>query len=171
MQQMTSRRAFLSARIRQEAGPIARPPGAIDHSFPQLCTRCGDCAEVCPEDVIAIGADGFPRFQPTDDPCTFCGDCAQTCPTDALNIDRLSDWPWRAALKPESCLSMNGVSCRICQDNCEQNAIRFTLLTGGRAEPRLDAALCNGCGICPGLCPADAIALERQPEAQMEALQ
>ena len=171
MQQLTSRRAFLSAKIRPEDGNIARPPGSVELCIVETCSKCGDCADTCPEDAIVIGTDGYPRFQPTDNPCTFCGDCARICPTEAISIDRLPDWPWRAALTADTCLSMNGISCRICQDNCEQSAIRFKLMTGGRAEPVLDLDTCNGCGICPSLCPADAIALERQPQPQMEATQ
>ncbi len=171
MQQMTSRRAFLSAKIRPGDGSIARPPGSVERCFVDLCSKCGKCADTCPEDVIIIGTDGYPRFQPTDNPCTFCGECAQICPTEALQTDHLPDWQWRAALKADDCLSMIGVSCRICQDNCEQNAIRFKLTTGGRAEPALDFEACNGCGICPSLCPVDAITLERPPQPQMETTQ
>ncbi|MCG7519982.1 ferredoxin-type protein NapF [Ruegeria sp. Ofav3-42] len=168
---MTSRRAFLSANIRREDGKTARPPGSVMQGFTDLCTKCGACSDACPEDVVAVDPDGYPVFRPGDNACTFCGDCAQSCPTPALDIGRLADWPWRATMKTESCLSMNGISCRVCQDNCEQNAIRFKLKTGGRAEPTLDAESCNGCGICPTLCPADAIALERQSQPQTEAIQ
>lgn len=171
MSRLASRRSFLSARTFRENSSIVRPPGSVVPGFVDLCTRCGDCAEACPEDVIAIGHDGFPVFQPGDDPCTFCGECALSCPTDALQLERLADWPWRAAIKAASCLSMNGVSCRVCQDNCDQNAIRFRLQPGGRAEPSLDSEACIGCGACTALCPVDAVALERQPKPQTEAIQ
>ncbi|CUJ99078.1 ferredoxin-type protein [Ruegeria denitrificans] len=168
---MTSRRAFLSANIFREDSNVVRPPGSRVPGFLDHCTKCGDCIDICQEAVIAIDQNGFPVFQPGEDPCTFCGDCATACPTDALQIERLPDWPWRAAIETASCLSMNGVSCRVCQDNCEQNAIRFRLQLGGRAEPLLDAAACNGCGGCVTPCPVDAIALDRQPTFQTEARQ
>ncbi|WP_170785874.1 ferredoxin-type protein NapF [Ruegeria lacuscaerulensis] len=171
MGQVTTRRAFLSARFHDEDGVTARPPGSVGPDFLKHCTKCGDCASACPEDVIAIAADGFPVFQPSDNPCTFCGECANACPTPALDIDLVFDWPWRAALKLDSCLSMNGVSCRLCQDNCEESAIRFSLQTGGRAKPTLDVAACTGCGLCPTVCPADAISLGHTPQPKMEAVQ
>ena len=168
---MTSRRAFLSAKVLREDSTTVRPPGSLVPGFIDECTKCADCVDACPESVIVIGSDGFPEFQPGDDPCTFCGDCATACPTDALQIDRLPDWPWRAEIKDASCLSMNGVSCRVCQDNCEQNAIRFQLQPGGRAEPSLDVDTCNGCGGCVALCPVQAVALNRQPTPQSEVMQ
>ncbi|WP_170763915.1 ferredoxin-type protein NapF [Ruegeria lacuscaerulensis] len=171
MSQLTSRRAFLSARTLQEDRSIVRPPGSVVPGFADLCTKCGDCVEACPESVIVIGSDGFPVLHAVEGPCTFCGDCAQACPTDALQIERLADWPWRATLQTASCLSMNGVSCRVCQDNCEQNAISFRLQPGGNAEPSLDANACTGCGACVALCPVDAVAMRRQTTPQTETTQ
>ncbi len=171
MSHLTSRRAFLSVRTIREDRSIVRPPGSEVPGFVDLCTKCGDCVESCPENVIAIGADGFPVLQAIEGPCTFCGDCARSCPTDALQIERLSDWPWRAAITSTSCLSMNGVSCRVCQDNCEQNAINFRLQPGGRAEPSLDTDACTGCGACAALCPVDAVTLKRQTTPQTEVIQ
>ncbi len=168
---MTSRRAFLSAKAFREDRSIVRPPGSSASDFLEHCTKCGDCIDACQETVIVTGHDGFPVFQPSENPCSFCGDCAAACPTDALQIERLTDWPWRAAIKSASCLSMNGVSCRVCQDNCEQGAIRFRLQLGGRAEPLLDANACNGCGACVAPCPVDAIALDRQSTSHTEARQ
>ncbi|WP_081894675.1 ferredoxin-type protein NapF [Ruegeria halocynthiae] len=169
MSQLTSRRAFLSAKVRGEDLSIIRPPGSVVPGFVDLCTKCGDCAKACPEDVIVIGADGFPVLYSDNGPCTFCGECAQSCPTEALELERLSNWPWRASLSAASCLSMNGVSCRVCQDNCEHNAISFRLQQGGRAEPSLDTDTCTGCGACVALCPVDAVTLERQTKPLTEA--
>lgn len=168
---MNNRRAFLSARAFREDSSIVRPPGSVVPGFLDHCTKCGDCLEACPEAVIAIDQDGFPTFQPSDDPCTFCGQCALACPTEALQFERMADWPWRATIQETSCLSINGVSCRVCQDNCEQNAIRFKLQTGGRADPALDSDACIGCGACVALCPVDAVALERRPKPQTETVQ
>ncbi len=171
MNRVTSRRGFLSAKILREDDIFVRPPGSPVHGFSDACTKCGECVEACPENVITFDPAGFPVFNPSDNPCTFCGNCARACPTSALDVERLSEWPWRATFHSASCLSMNGVSCRICQDNCEQNAIRFTLQTGGRAAPSLDDTACNGCGACQALCPADAINLEDLTSPQMEAPQ
>ncbi|WP_180888085.1 ferredoxin-type protein NapF [Ruegeria sp. THAF57] len=171
MDRVTSRRGFLSAKILREDGNIVRPPGACVSGFADACTKCAECVSACPEGLISMEPGGYPVFKPNDNPCTFCGECARACPTDALDIEGLADWPWRAAVQASSCLSMNGVSCRICQDNCDQNALRFKLQTGGRAEPALDSYACNGCGSCVALCPVDAIMLERRTQVQMEPIQ
>ncbi|HIE54650.1 MAG TPA: hypothetical protein EYP90_05640, partial [Chromatiaceae bacterium] len=38
-------------------------------------------------------------------------------------------------------------------------AIAFELQTGGRAQPRVDEQLCNGCGECLAVCPENAVSL------------
>ncbi len=43
--------------------------------FRDLCSGCGACASVCPEDVIAV--DEFPRLTGE---CTNCGYCLYQCP-------------------------------------------------------------------------------------------
>jgi ferredoxin-type protein NapF len=161
MSQMTSRRAFLSARALREDPDAIRPPGAVATGFSDLCTRCEDCAAACPEDIITFDDAGFPVLDLSAGGCTLCGDCADNCPTPALLSERVAEWPWRARIDDTSCLSTNGVSCRLCQDNCEQDAIRFRLQLGGRAEPALETETCIGCGSCSAACPAGAIVMHR----------
>lgn len=55
------------------------------------------------------------------------------------------------------CLSVSGTMCRLCEDECDQQAISFQLMTGGRAVPMVDEILCNGCMDCKAVCPAQAI--------------
>jgi len=54
------------------------------------------------------------------------------------------------------CLESRGVVCRACRDACDAGAIAFTPRP---APPRIDAALCTGCGQCVPVCPAGAIAI------------
>ncbi|MFA3916165.1 ferredoxin-type protein NapF [Ruegeria hyattellae] len=171
MSQQTSRRAFLSARILRQDSDAIRPPGAAVLGFGELCTKCGDCVPACPEGIITVDADGFPVVELNTGSCTFCGACARSCAADALVVERLSDWPWRAAIEGAACLSIRGVSCRLCQDSCDHGAIRFRLQLGGRAEPKLDLDTCTGCGACAHVCPADAVTFERHANYQSEEIQ
>jgi len=153
MPDTAARRAFLLGRFREPL-PL-RPPGAVDaDAFRARCTSCGDCLRACPEAILLSDAEGRPMVSFAEAACTFCGACAEACRTGALEAGLA--FPWRARVGA-SCLSMNGVACRACEDACDQQAIRFQLSVGGRAFPLLDRAACNGCGACVGDCPVDAI--------------
>ncbi len=54
-------------------------PHVIDAS---LCTLCGLCAEVCPNDAISEGEDAY-----VIDPelCTDCDLCTEECPVEAIS--------------------------------------------------------------------------------------
>lgn len=45
---------------------------------PQVCTQCGECADVCPEEAIARSATG--AYVVDVDRCTNCGVCVGACP-------------------------------------------------------------------------------------------
>jgi len=52
-----------------------------------LCTRVGDCVEVCPVSCIVPGPKGnadWPYFYIDADTCIDCGACAAACPSDAI---------------------------------------------------------------------------------------
>ncbi len=160
----SARRAFLRGRF-QDTHAI-RPPGAAPwQSFLEACTRCTDCATACPEQIIAFDADGLPVVDPQAGACTFCGACTEACPTEALTAGR--PWPWTAKVA-DTCLSMNGVQCRACEDHCDDRAIRFRLALAGKATPEIDLEACTGCGACVDPCPVNAIALTRAPHTIQE---
>lgn len=150
-----SRRAILRGKV--NARPHPRPIGALaPMAFEDACSQCGDCARACPEEIILRDAEGFPVLDARTGACTFCGACTEACETGALIAGQ--PFPWRAAAEP-NCLSLNGVQCRACEDQCDASAIRFRLLPGGSAQPLFDDAACTGCGACVAPCPAGAIAL------------
>lgn len=162
MSTASNRRAFLTGAFRRTGTAPLRPLGAANEvAFQRDCTGCGDCLPACPPGIIVMDAGELPIIDPVRGGCTFCGDCIEACPTSALDVGR--GWDWRARVK-DDCLSMNAITCRSCQDVCEQNAIRFRPAIGGRAVPQVDLDLCNGCGNCVGFCPSSSIELSQSPE-------
>ena len=141
-----------------------RPPWALaENAFVESCTRCGNCIEVCPQHILEKGGGGFPRVNFSRGECLFCGDCVRSCTPGALagwrpSGDSTTPWLLRARIEA-ACLARRGVECRSCVDQCETGAIRFRPVAGGVAQPQLDPALCNGCGACYSVCPAQAITL------------
>jgi ferredoxin-type protein NapF len=139
-----------------------RPPWArSEAAFTDRCERCGDCIAACPEAILVQGSGGFPVVEFTLGACTFCGKCAASCTHDAYETPDHRDAPaWRLdVVIGEHCLSRKGVVCRSCGEACESVAIRFRLMTGGRAQPTLDPIRCNGCGTCFAVCPVRCISI------------
>jgi ferredoxin--NADP+ reductase len=53
----------------------------------KLCTRAGDCVEVCPVSCICPGPKDnaqWPYFYIDADTCIDCGACVSVCPSDAI---------------------------------------------------------------------------------------
>lgn len=157
------RRNFLRGRFSRIDTNVMRPPGSVA-GMEDLCTGCGDCARACPEAIIALDGDRRPVVDLMRGACTFCGECARACPSAALDPALSRDWPWRAQVS-QSCLSVQGVFCRACEDSCDPLAIRFRLAPGGVSTPMIDLGQCNGCGACATVCPSRAIGFKRwQPD-------
>ncbi|WP_245651137.1 4Fe-4S binding protein [Paramagnetospirillum marisnigri] len=64
-----------------------------------------------------------------------------------------------------ACISVQGVTCRLCGDPCEPDAIRFRPLLGGRALPEISNERCTGCGVCVSACPVGALSMAPRPSA------
>ena len=56
----------------------------------EVCTRCGRCAEDCPESAVAVTDDGPTFVQPRA--CTYCGLCENVCPVDAISLTYTIEW-------------------------------------------------------------------------------
>ena len=138
-----------------------------------ICTGCGDCAQVCPEDAVMLEADS--RFVIHMDLCTECGDCIASCEYNAIQVAQVE-----YELNSESC-----VGCGECITVCEQegNCIfweRDYYKVRGKCKPDrcqhqcaticpenaisvvndqavIDSEKCTRCGKCISVCPFGAV--------------
>ena len=137
------------------------PPWSVaDQEFRNLCKGCGECAAACAKDLIILEEDGLPVMDFTNGFCHFCGDCARSCSGGAL---RFSDEPPHRKLHVAintNCLTRKKVLCRLCQEQCEQEAIVFFREDQGEQPPHVLSELCIGCGACVAGCPVQAISLQ-----------
>ncbi|CAO3426361.1 ferredoxin-type protein NapF [Azospirillum doebereinerae] len=162
------RRGFLRGRRRDAPAPV-HPPWSRPAFFTDLCSRCGACAQACPEAILRPGDGGFPEVDFALGECSFCGACADAC---AEPIFDRTGAPWSlVAAIADTCLAARRVVCRSCQDACPESAIRFIPAPGGAASAAVDDAACTGCGACVGACPADAVTLHSQPPNRQPASQ
>lgn len=166
--QALSRQSFLRGSYHQEA--VIRPPWALkENSFTDACSRCFECAKVCPSHLIVKGAGGYPEMSFSRHGCDYCEACVRVCEDGALNInDNNQHQPWHQSAEiNETCFSKRGVVCRSCGDVCETRAILFTPALAGRSRISLDESACNGCGECVHVCPAHAIEIKKNPVGEI----
>jgi ferredoxin-type protein NapF len=160
MSSAVSRMQFLRGHFAGGKAP-PRPPWAVEELvFLDTCTRCNECLNRCPTGIIVAGSGGFPVVDFSRGECSFCDTCTAHCEPGALSrVARArGEQAWdRQAHFTEACLSRSGVVCRSCADRCATRAIRFRPQAGGAFLPRLEPALCNGCGACVAPCPAGAV--------------
>ena len=163
---------FLAGRTgaaRGEDAPL-RPPGAVSEDmFTGLCTRCGNCARVCPSGIILpdsgqAGVWGLlaPVISYEKKYCLAdCADCTNVCPSGALqrlDIERKRRYVIGEALVDGSlCLvTLAKKDCDACVAACPFGAVRIhwddELYA---AYPLIDANSCNGCGACEAVCPVE----------------
>jgi adenylylsulfate reductase subunit B len=58
-------------------------PPVID---PRLCTICGTCYDICPQDCFALQDDAPPTV-PYGHECWHCAACVIDCPDDAIHLE------------------------------------------------------------------------------------
>lgn len=159
MRERVSRKR-LFATVLQGGRRSVRPPWTPpDCEFTEICTACGDCIPACPQGILVKGRAGYPVVDFSRGACDFCGDCAEACPESLFYGRDGAPWNVKARVGAE-CLSVRGVTCRVCAEWCDARAIRFRLEVGGRARVEIGDAACTGCGECVAACPVNAIAME-----------
>ena len=172
------------ARAKTFNPELIRPPGALaEPDFLARCVQCGLCMKACPTGALQPAFDQaglaglwtpvlIPRLGYCEHGCALCG---QVCPTGAIAPLALTEKQalriGLATLDTTRCLPYAyGRECIVCEEHCPvpTKAIYFVetevQLRGGERrvlkQPRVDAALCTGCGICETKCPfADRAAI------------
>jgi MauM/NapG family ferredoxin protein len=154
----------VTARTARRVAPrrYFRPPGAAPEiEFLALCTRCGDCLDVCPVHAIVNApadaglAAGTPLIEPGVQACVVCEDmpCARACETGALVVPR-DGWArvrmGELTLDPARCITFLGVACGVCARACPVG--ERALAMDGAGHPVIRAEGCVGCGVCVTAC-------------------
>ena len=49
------------------------------------CDNCGDCADVCPMEVLILEDEKLTINEP--DECSYCESCADICPNECITIE------------------------------------------------------------------------------------
>jgi len=148
-----------------------RPPFALPElDFLLACSRCNQCIEACPHDVIfplatRLGAEvvGTPALDLLNKACHLCTDwpCVESCEPKALRLPEPDEGnhPWpklaMATINTEACLPYLGPECGACRDVCPvPDAMHWE-----QEKPLLNETLCTGCGLCRDACVTEPRAI------------
>jgi ferredoxin-type protein NapF len=144
---------------------LIRPPGALpEEEFVAVCTGCGECLKVCPNNALQstfleAGLAGLytPRLVSRIGYCEeFCNYCGRVCPTEAirpLSIEekRLTQMGI-AHINKTRCIAWDTDKiCLVCNEQCSYHAI----IGDDKKRPIVKEEKCTGCGICENKCPVD----------------
>ncbi|PVX39758.1 periplasmic nitrate reductase subunit NapG [Pasteurella langaaensis DSM 22999] len=165
-------------------GVALRPPGALaEKDFLAACTRCGQCVQACPYDMLHLASlissteAGTPYFVARDKPCEMCVDipCMKACPSGALsdNLTDINDARMGLAvlLDHETCLNWQGLRCDVCYRVCPviDKAITLEEVHNNRTQihakfiPTVHSDACTGCGKCEQACVLEEAAIKVLP--------
>lgn len=162
-------------RVEQKAVHWIRPPYAIaELEFLLACTRCDQCIEACPHNVIfplpaRRGGDvmNTPAMDLLNHGCHLCEEwpCVSVCEPGALKRPKedqgLIPFPKfaNAIIDTSCCLPYQGPDCGACEGACPvPDALQWHDF-----KPSINPEKCTGCALCREACIVEpkAIAIER----------
>jgi ferredoxin-type protein NapG len=155
----------LEARATERAKHWIRAPFALPElEFLLACTRCGDCIDACPHQVIfplaaRLGADvaGSPALDLQNRGCHLCAEwpCVSACGPGALKLPERSEEEIpppprlaRATIDTGTCLPYNGPECGVCISACPVEGAMVLQ----QEKPVINETFCTGCGLCREIC-------------------
>jgi len=144
---------------------LIRPPGALPEAeFVAVCTGCGECLKVCPNNglqstFLEAGLAGLytPRLIPRIGYCEeFCNFCGRVCPTEAIRPLSVEEKRLIqigvAHIDKTRCIAWDTDKiCLVCNEQCSYHAI----VGDEKKRPIVKEEKCTGCGICENKCPVD----------------
>jgi ferredoxin-type protein NapG len=162
----------VSKHVRDRTKHWIRPPYALDElEFLAACTRCGECIDACPYDVIFLLSSRLgamvintPALDLVNKGCHLCADwpCVTACKPGALktplkNSDETVPLPKlaEANIDPRACLPYLGPECGACASSCPVAGA----LAWHAGKPIIDSTQCTGCGLCREACIVDPRAI------------
>ena len=143
-----------------------RPPGAADEAlFLERCTKCGDCAKVCPYGSITFHPqNGTPVIFADQIPCYLCEDipCIAACATEALlPVEGREQIRMGLAVVSHGVCTA-GQGCHACASKCPTDALSMDFDTQRLV---VTTERCVGCGLCEQVCRTvnDRVAIRVTP--------
>jgi len=144
---------------------LIRPPGSLpEEQFVSVCTGCGECLKVCPNNalqstLLEAGLAGLytPRLVPRIGYCEeFCNFCGRICPTEAIRPLPIEEkrlvQVGVAHIDKTRCIAWDTEKiCLVCNEQCSYHAI----IGDDKKRPIMKEEKCTGCGICENKCPVD----------------
>jgi len=172
-------------KARKNASRWIRPPFAIEElDFLIGCTRCGDCINACPYEIIfplpsKLGVKVFntPAMDLNNQGCHLCEDwpCVQACEKNALSLTELFNPQAqetletnkttakplpkisRVSINTETCLPYSGPECGACNICPVEGAMIWEM-----NKPVIVEAICTGCALCREACIVEPKAINLQ---------